>query len=304
VRALTLDTLRHFVRHAGVDGFRFDLATVMARGPGFAANAPIFAEMAADPELSDRILIAEPWDIGPGGYQVGAFPDNWLEWNDCYRDDVRRFWRGDVGVGLLATRLAGSSDLFGPASRSVNFLAAHDGMTLADTVTYAARHNWANGEENRDGHGGEVLWNHGAEGPSDDPAITAARDATVRAMLGTLFASTGTIMLTAGDEFGRSQQGNNNAYCQDNDLTWLDWRGRDRSLEDHVCQLAAWRAARAGCLAAFPREGAWLNPQGTPMTIPEWESAGTSGFTYRSLDPARPYAVRIDRLDRRVDLPA
>jgi glycogen operon protein len=135
VRRLTLDTLRHFVRHAGVDGFRFDLAPIMARSPGFAADAPIFAEIAADPLLADRVMIAEPWDIGPGGYQLGRFPDTWLEWNDRYRDDVRRFWRGDEGVGVLATRVAGSSDVFGKERcRSVNFLAAHDGFTLADSV--------------------------------------------------------------------------------------------------------------------------------------------------------------------------
>jgi glycogen operon protein len=295
VRALALATLRHFVQHCGIDGFRFDLAPVLARGPGFRADAPIFAEIAADPVLADRILIAEPWDIGPGGYQLGAFPDNWLEWNDRYRDDVRRFWRGDSGVGTLATRLAGSSDLFGPASRSVNFVAAHDGLTLADTVAYAERHNWANGEENRDGHGDNASWNHGVEGPSGDPAVQARRAADVRALLGTLFASTGTVMLTAGDEFGRTQQGNNNAYCQDNELTWLDWAGRDRALEEHVAALAAWRAGRAAWFARFPREGAWDAPSGQPMDIAAWESAETSGLTYRSLDPERPYLVVIDR---------
>ena len=297
VRALVIETLRHFVRHCGVDGFRFDLAPVLARGPGFSPNAPIFAEIAADPVLADRILIAEPWDIGPGGYQLGNFPENWLEWNDRYRDDVRRFWRGDpdATVGTLATRLAGSADLFGPVSRSVNFVAAHDGMTLADAVSYSGRHNWANGEENRDGHGGEPCWNHGVEGPSDNPAIQARRAASVRALLGTLFASTGTVMLTAGDEFGRTQQGNNNAYCQDNPLTWLDWQRRDTALEDHVAALSASRAARAARFSRFPQQGAWLSPSGQPMTIAEWESADTSGFTYRSLDPGRPYAVRIDR---------
>ena len=309
MRELVLDTLRHFVRHCGIDGFRFDLAPVLARGPGFSRQAPIFAEIAADPLLADRVLIAEPWDIGPGGYQLGGFPAHWLEWNDRYRDDIRRFWRGDreVTVGQLATRLAGSSDLFGPADPehgccSVNFLAAHDGMTLADTVSYSGRHNWANGEENRDGHGGEVCWSHGVEGPTDDPAVQARREGDLRAMLGTLFASTGTIMLTAGDEFGRSQQGNNNAYCQDNPLTWLDWENRDRALEDHVAALAAWRADRAGCFTAFPREGAWLGPCGEPMTIPEWESPETGGLAYRSLDADRRYAVRIDRTGRRVEL--
>ncbi|WP_343061337.1 glycogen debranching protein GlgX [Novosphingobium flavum] len=302
VRQLALETLRHFVRLCGIDGFRFDLAPVMARAPGFAADAPIFAEIAADPVLADRVLIAEPWDIGPGGYQLGNFPANWLEWNDRYRDDVRRFWRGDAGVGLLATRLAGSTDLFGTAPRSVNFVAAHDGMTLADTLAWSGRHNWANGEENRDGHGGEVIWNCGAEGPSEDPAILAHRAADARALLGTLFASAGAIMLTAGDEFGRSQQGNNNAYCQDNHLTWLDWAGRDTALEDHVAALAAWRAARLPALCVFPEPGAWLTLEGAAMTVPDWESAETPGLAYRAAAMEPAYAVRIDRPARTVQL--
>ncbi|MCB2067228.1 MAG: glycogen debranching enzyme, partial [Erythrobacter sp.] len=151
VRDLALATLRHFVRHCGVDGFRFDLAPVLARGPGFDAAAPIFAEIANDPWLADRVMIAEPWDVGPGGYQLGNFPKGWLEWNDRFRDDARRFWRGDGSAAVLATRLAGSSDLFGKDCRSVNFLAAHDGFTLADTLAYEHRHNLANGENNRDG---------------------------------------------------------------------------------------------------------------------------------------------------------
>ncbi|HSG55324.1 MAG TPA: glycogen debranching enzyme GlgX, partial [Paracoccaceae bacterium] len=208
VRELALDMMRHFVRHCGVDGFRFDLAPVMARGsaglgPDFDPQAPIFAAIAADPWLADRVMIAEPWDMGPGGYALGRFPPGWLEWNDRYRDDVRRFWRGDAPIGDLATRLAGSSDLFGSHCRSVNFLAAHDGFTLADTVAYEHRHNLANGEENRDGHGHNFSWNNGVEGPSDDRHVNAARANDLRAMLGTLFASVGTIMLTAGDEFGR-----------------------------------------------------------------------------------------------------
>jgi glycogen operon protein len=279
LRALVLDALRHFVRHAGVDGFRFDLATIMARGPGFAADAPIFAEIAADPWLCDRVLIAEPWDIGPGGYQLGQFPAGWPEWNDRWRDDVRRFWRGDAGIDLLATRMAGSSDLFGHGpSRSVNFLAAHDGFTLADTLAYDQRHNHANGEDNRDGHGENFSWNNGAEGPSHDPAITARRTAFARAMLGTLFASTGTIMLTAGDEFGRSQRGNNNAYAQDNALTWIDWSGRDMALERHVALLAAWRAAHAPARITFPDDGCWSTLDGHPMRAEDWHNA--TGFAW------------------------
>jgi glycogen debranching enzyme len=294
VRALTVATLRHFVQHCGVDGFRFDLATVMARGPGFAADAPIFAEIAADPWLADRIMIAEPWDIGPGGYQLGRFPAHWLEWNDRYRDDVRRFWRGDAGVGLLATRIAGSSDLFGKDCRSVNYLAAHDGFTLADTLAYEHRHNHANGEDNRDGHGENFSWNNGAEGSSDDPAVLARRAAFARAMLGSLFVSTGTIMLTAGDEFGRSQQGNNNAYAQDNTVTWVDWENRDRALENHVAALAAWRAARD--FAQFPDDGEWLALDGAPMDAARWEDPATTGFSWRAKsEAARSTGLKIDR---------
>jgi glycogen debranching enzyme len=299
VRALALETLRHFVRHCGVDGFRFDLAPVLARGPGFDPSAPIFAEIAADPLLSDRVLIAEPWDCGPGGYQLGNFPANWLEWNDRFRDDIRRFWRGDAGVNVLATRIAGSADLFGEqACRSVNFLAAHDGFTLADTVAYSDRHNWENGEQNRDGHGENFSWNNGAEGMSADPAVNARRAADLRALLATLFASTGTIMLTAGDEFGRSQKGNNNAYAQDNALTWIDWSARDRELEDYVAGLAAWRAARTGRFRQFPRDGEWQTLAGREMTVADWENPRSAGLVYDSPD----YRVRVDRPARRVFL--
>ena len=302
VRRLALDTMRHFVSRCGIDGFRFDLAPILARGPGFAADAPIFAEIAADPLLADRVLIAEPWDIGPGGYQLGNFPANWLEWNDRFRDDVRRFWRGEEGIGVLATRLSGSSDLFDRgACRSVNFLAAHDGFTLADTVAYAQRHNFANGEDNRDGHGENFSWNNGVEGPSDDPAVLAARSADLRALLGTLFAATGTIQLTAGDEFGRTQQGNNNAYAQDNAIGWVDWTGRDRELENHVASLAAWRAERAAWFAQFPSAGSWLGPRGM-MTVADWEASGAGRLGYASDDPLAPYRFAIDRDGRRVEL--
>jgi glycogen operon protein len=299
VRQLALGTLCHFVRHCGIDGFRFDLASVLARGPAFEANAPIFAEIVAAPLLADRVLIAEPWDCGPGGYQLGHFPRNWLEWNDRFRDDVRRFWRGDESVGLLASRIAGSADVFGEQQcRSVNFLAAHDGFTLADTVSYAERHNWANGEQNRDGHGENFSWNNGVEGPSTDPAVNALRAADLRALLGTLFASTGTVMLTAGDEFGRSQQGNNNAYAQDNALSWIDWSPRDIALEDYVAELAAWRAARADWFRQFPRAGDWLAADGRPMTTRDWEDPVTQAFSFRSGDPLAPYSLDIDRAAR------
>ena len=300
VRQLALDTLRHFVRHCGVDGFRFDLATVLARGPGFDSAAPIFSEIAADPLLADRVLIAEPWDIGPGGYQLGNFPANWLEWNDRFRDDVRRFWRGDGSMGTLATRIAGSSDIFGPHCRSINFLAAHDGFTLADTVAYTERRNWPNGESNRDGHADNLSWNNGVEGPSNDPQVIARRAADLRALIGTLFASTGTIMLTAGDEFGRSQQGNNNAYAQDNAIGWIDWESRDRELEGFVARLAAWRSAHAGWFSAFPRSGDWKALDGSAMTPDCWENPKTEGFSFYSNDLQRQYYFIFDRASRSV----
>jgi glycogen operon protein len=276
MQRMIVDTLRHFVAQAGIDGFRFDLGPVLGRnGDGFDPEAALLRQIAADPLLADRILIAEPWDIGPGGYQLGRFPVSFLEWNDRYRDDVRRFWRGDAGtVGALATRLAGSSDVFGgAASRTVNFLAAHDGFTLADLTAYETRHNAANGEENRDGHGENFSWNNGVEGVSGDPAIVAARRRDVMALLGTLFTSRGTIMLTAGDEFGRSQQGNNNAYCQDNALSWLDWAGRDLALEAHAVRLAALRAAHPELSdPAFLSDGDvdWLTAEGQAMTEADW----------------------------------
>lgn len=302
VRQLALDTLRHFVAHCGIDGFRFDLAPIMARGPGFNADAPIFAEMIADPLLADRVMIAEPWDIGPGGYQLGSFPPDWIEWNDRYRDDVRRFWKGEEGIGALATRIAGSADLFGKPTRSVNFLAAHDGFTLADTVSYSHRHNWANGEDNRDGHGENHSWNNGVEGPSDDPAIHTARTTDLRALLGTLFASSGTIMLTAGDEFGRTQRGNNNAYAQDNEIGWVDWKNRDTALEDYVATLSAWRAARAEWFATFAEPVEWFNCDGTEMTVADWERWGAGFLGCRSLDPETPWRIMIDRELRSVKL--
>jgi glycogen operon protein len=287
---LILDALRHFVAYAGVDGFRFDLATVLGRVEGgFSADAPLLAAILADPLLADRVLISEPWDIGPDGYRLGSFPPPFREWNDRFRDDVRRFWRGDGGmVGRLATRLAGSSDVFRRdgqvATRSVNFVAAHDGFALADIVAYEHKHNEANGEANRDGHSENLSWNDGVEGLSTDPSILAARRRDLRAMLSTLFASRGSIMLTAGDELGRTQAGNNNAYSQDNDITWLDWQGRDCELEDHVAAISAFRerwrvhgddrfldgeTLRPGGL----KDVEWLSESGEPLAVGEWEDA-------------------------------
>ncbi|MEQ6332903.1 glycogen debranching protein GlgX [Sphingobium sp. MK2] len=277
VRRLILDSLRYFVTQAGVDGFRFDLAPALGRmADGFDPRAPLLEAMRADPILADRVMIAEPWDIGPGGYQLGHFGDNWLEWNDRYRDDMRRFWRGDLGMlGAMATRLAGSSDIFsGAATRTVNFLAAHDGFTLADVTSYAQRHNHANGEDNRDGHGENLSWNNGVEGPSDDADVQAARRRDRIALLATLFCSRGTIMLTAGDESGRTQQGNNNAYVQDNAIGWVDWAGRDTALEAEAFALAALRAGNAdlrGTAILREAEVAWLDESGAPLSVAQWE---------------------------------
>ena len=294
MRLLILDSLRHFVGQCGIDGFRFDLAPVLARSPGFNPDAPIFADIAADPLLADRTMIAEPWDIGPGGYQLGNFPGDWLEWNDRYRDDVRRFWKGEAGVAALATRLAGSSDIFGETTRSVNFLAAHDGFTLADTVAYEERHNEANGEENRDGHSDNASWNNGVEGPTDDPAILARRHADIMALLGTLFASAGTIMLTAGDEFGRTQHGNNNAYAQDNADFWIDWAGLDQDLLAHCAALAAQRAERIAAFACFDHGARWSRLDGQAKTDDDWQSPASSGFLLETSG----YQVTIDRSAR------
>ena len=277
VRTMILRSLRHFVESAGIDGFRFDLGPALGRtDEGFDPNAPLLQDMRADPVLAERVMIAEPWDIGPGGYQLGRFGAGWLEWNDCYRDEMRRFWRGDAAMlGAVATRLTGSADLFGGmATRSINFLAAHDGFTLADLTAYEQRHNIANGEQGRDGHGENLSWNNGVEGPTDHPAIGAARRHDVKALLSTLFCSRGTIMLGAGDEFGRSQQGNNNAYAQDNAISWVNWEGRDRELEDHACALAALRTRHA-CLRdtrfLTDADVMWLDEGGAPLRVDQWE---------------------------------
>jgi glycogen operon protein len=290
VHRMILDSLRHFVTRCGVDGFRFDLAPVLGRDHrGFDPAARIFGEIAADPVLGDRVLIAEPWDIGPGGYHLGNFPSPFLEWNDVYRDDLRRFWRGDAGrVPALATRLAGSSDVFGrngsAGTRSVNFIAAHDGMSLADIVAYQHKHNEANGEGNRDGHDENLSWNNGVEGETDEPAIRNARARNLRALLSTLFLSRGTIMLTAGDEFGRTQHGNNNAYAQDNGLAWLDWESRHTDLQAHAGALAALRRnvkalRKAGFLTGkaqadgAPPDVEWLAASGRPLDEAGWNDA-------------------------------
>ena len=225
--ALIMDSLRYWVTDMHVDGFRFDLAPVLTRG--FNGHPSAFFEVIQqDPVLSQVKLIAEPWDLGPDGYQLGRFPHGWAEWNGAFRDCVRRFWRGDASqVPELASRLTGSSDLYSPSGRrtyaSVNFVTCHDGFTLSDLVGFEQRHNWANGENNQDGRGENFSRNWGVEGPTDSLRIQSMRERIKRNMLATLFFSQGVRMLTAGDEFGRSQQGNNNAYCQDNETSWLNW---------------------------------------------------------------------------------
>ncbi|MFL6168770.1 MAG: glycogen debranching protein, partial [Ornithinibacter sp.] len=236
---MVLDSLRYWVQEFHVDGFRFDLAVALGRGRGddFDPDHPFLVALRTDPVLSRVTLIAEPWDLGMHGWRTGQFPPPFMEWNDRYRDAARRFWIGDVraqssgqhshGLQDLATRLAGSRDLFGHRDRgptaSVNFVTAHDGFTLADLTSYDSKHNEANGEHNRDGSNGNTSWNHGVEGPTDDRAIGADRVRTMRNLLGTLLLSTGVPMLNAGDEMGRTQGGNNNAYCQDNETSWLSW---------------------------------------------------------------------------------
>ena len=232
-QALVLDCLRYWSGDLGVDGFRFDLATVLGRhGNGFSPDHPLLHAISDDSQLADIKLIAEPWDPGPGGYQLGQFPARWAEWNDKYRDTVRRFWRGDDGVsGEFARRLHGSADIFDHRGRapfsSVNFVSSHDGFTLADAVSYEHRHNEANGEDSRDGHAHNYSCNHGVEGNTDDASVLDVRRRHRMNLLASLLFSQGTPMLLAGDEFGNSQGGNNNAYAQDNETGWLDWSRLD-----------------------------------------------------------------------------
>ncbi len=286
---LAMDALRAWAIRGGVDGFRFDLAVTLGRrDDGFDPAAPLLAAIAQDPVLRDLKLIAEPWDIGPGGYRPGDFPAAWGEWNDRYRDDVRRFWRGDGGMaGALATRLAGSQDIFAAKrrpSRSVNFVVAHDGFTLADLVSHAGKHNAANGEENRDGTDANHSWNNGIEGPSGDPAVVAARRADQRALLATLLLSRGTPMLAMGAEAGRTQAGNNNAYAQDNATGWLDWTSLDRDLTAFTARLCALRADHPALrddrfLTGLPLPATdvpdvlWLRPDGADMRDEDWAGA-------------------------------
>jgi glycogen operon protein len=290
VLQLMMDSLRYWVQELHVDGFRFDLASALAREL-FEVDrlSSFFDVIQQDPVISRVKLIAEPWDVGDGGYQVGNFPQGWTEWNGKYRDAVRRFWRGDEGMlAEMATRLGGSSDLYGASGRqphaSINFVTSHDGFTLADLVAYNEKHNEANGEANRDGDPNNLSWNCGAEGPTDDPAVLELRRRQRRNFVLTLMVSQGVPMLSGGDEVGRTQQGNNNAYCQDNALAWTPW---DRSPDAEafmafVARAIALRASqptltRRTFLKGRARGFAdvlWLRPEGGEMTDIEWNDRG------------------------------
>ena len=279
-----MDALRAWARWGGVHGFRFDLATTLGRrAEGFDPAAPLLTAIMQDPALARLKLIAEPWDVGWGGYRLGEFPGGWGEWNDRCRDDIRRFWRGDAGMaGALATRLAGSADLLARhrrPSRGINFVVAHDGFTLADTVSFTAKRNHANGEGNRDGSDANASWNNGVEGTSTDPAVCAARRRDQVALLATLLLSHGTPMLAMGSELGHSQGGNNNAYAQDNALAWLDWDAADTELLAATAALTRLRAAHPALHADQFLTGAgdvlWLRPDGAGMAGADWERAET-----------------------------
>jgi isoamylase len=289
VLQMVVDSLRYWVEVMHVDGFRFDLATTLARGfAGFAPDAAFLDVLAQDPILAQVKLIAEPWDLGDGGYRLGGFPPGWSEWNDRYRDAMRHYWRGDGGIiGEVAARFAGSSDAFGHDMRrptaSINFITAHDGFTLQDLVSYNEKHNEANGENNRDGSSDNASWNCGEEGPSENETVIKLRRRQRRNFLATLILSQGVPMLLAGDEFANSQDGNNNAYCQDNEIGWVDWSGEriaEQDLSDFVAQLITLRRDSGLVHEQFlkgevrPETGrkdiAWYRADGQEMTEPDW----------------------------------
>jgi glycogen operon protein len=291
VLQLIMDSLRYWVLHLHIDGFRFDLASTLARELHEVDKLGAFFDIVhQDPVISQVKLIAEPWDLGEGGYQVGNFPALWSEWNGKYRDCIRHFWKGDGGVASeFATRFCGSSDLYEWSSRrphaSVNFVTCHDGLTLTDLVSYDHKHNEANGEENRDGANDNISWNCGAEGPTDEPAVLALRAKKRRAFLATLLLSQGVPMLLSGDEIGHTQRGNNNAYCQDNDLTWLNWNltADQKELLDFVHRVVkVWHEQPVfhrrrffhgrALKGAEAREIAWLEPNGQEMSDESWNA--------------------------------
>jgi len=290
VLQLIMDSLRYWVLEMHVDGFRFDLAAALARGLHEVDRLSAFFDLIhQDPVVSQTKLIAEPWDVGEGGYQVGNFPPLWSEWNGRYRDTVRDFWRRQPEpLADLGLRLTGSSDLYQTTGRapyaSINFVTAHDGFTLRDLVSYKEKHNEANGEDNRDGTDDNRSWNCGVEGPTDDPAVNSLRSRQQRTFLATLLLSQGVPMILGGDEIGRTQQGNNNAYCQDNEISWYDWEHVDDPLLEYARQLVAFRRGhqvlhRRRWFQGRPIHGeaigdvAWFTPEGTVMTDDDWESS-------------------------------
>ncbi|MGP1394691.1 MAG: glycogen debranching protein GlgX [Inquilinaceae bacterium] len=289
VLQMVLDSLRYWVEEMHVDGFRFDLSSTLGREPtGFTQNSGFFDAVRQDPVLNRVKLIAEPWDVGPGGYQLGNHPPGWAEWNDRFRDDVRRFWRGDQAMlPGLAARLTGSADVFDRRGRrpwaSVNFVAAHDGFTINDAVSYNEKHNDQNGEDGRDGHSENLSWNCGVEGPTDDPEILALRARQRRNLLATVLLAQGTPMILAGDEFARTQDGNNNAYCQDNELSWIDWPGigpDGEALTDFVRRVIAIRRShrvlgRPRYMHGEDRDNGlktvtWVTATGEEKTAEQW----------------------------------
>ncbi len=292
VLQMVLDSLRYWAGEMQVDGFRFDLAPVLGRGDhGFDRHAAFFTALAQDPLLSRLKMVAEPWDVGPGGYQLGGFPGGWMEWNDRFRDTLRAFWIEGHGTrGEFVQRLMASSDIYQPRQRapseSVNFIVAHDGFTLADLVRYAAKHNEANGEHNRDGHGHNHSANFGVEGPSDDPRIEALRGRVVRALLASLLLSQGTPLICGGDELGRTQGGNNNAYCQDNAISWLDWPNADTALIAFTGRLLALRRQ------ALPFANRWYD--GLPDRL------GLADVTWLRVDGSELHGDEWRRPDGRV----
>jgi isoamylase len=306
VLRLIMDSLRYWVDECHVDGFRFDLASALAREfYDVDRLASFFDVIHQDPILSQVKLIAEPWDVGPGGYQVGNFPVLWSEWNGIYRDTMRDFWRGQAGVNAFAARFTGSSDLYESDGRrpfaSVNFITAHDGFTLNDLVSYNAKHNEANLEDNRDGTDDNRSWNMGAEGPTDDPEIIAARERQKRNFLATLFLSQGTPMLLGGDEMGRTQNGSNNAWCQDNEISWFDWDVDERGQEllEFARRLIALRDEhpvfrRRQFLHGTEEEGSglpdawWFRTDGRRMTKRDWETAHVVGMFLNGEEIAAP----------------
>jgi glycogen operon protein len=287
VLKLIMDSLRYWVEEMRIDGFRFDLAPALSREHGlFSPKSAFLRAVCQDPVLSSVKLIAEPWDLGPGGYRLGGFPPGWSEWNDKFRDAARRFWRGDPGMAReLATRMAGSADIFAAQQRkptaSVNFVTAHDGFTLRDLVSYERKHNLANGELNRDGSDHNSSWNNGVEGETNDPTIVERRQRAARNLLATLFLSQGAPMLLGGDERGRTQAGNNNAYCQDNELSWLSW-DKSEELTAFVRRLIELRRESAVLRQAeFPTEITWLGSDGLPISLDQL-GAEDRGLAFRA----------------------